>query len=578
MIIRELVTRLGWSVDNTGVREYDATFARLTASAERFTSGMRLAMLGIGAAIAGVATGVALAIPAIAKAGDEMQGQINTLSGVLESSDEAARAYDRLYQSARDTGGKIEDTVQSFARYDLALKKNGKTTDEVVDFIADLQQAMVAYGVKGAQAASVTLQLGQALGKGKLNDDELTSIRTAMPQMVEAVRKALNMTDEEFEKAASKGELTTAKVLGHISAFTAEAKKRAADMPLTMDKATKIFLTTWKRFLADIDRAFRISERLAQAIKAVADALERWRKLIPMIAAMVPTVDRLKSSLIALGIMFTVIFGAQLIAALGGAAAAFRLLGVAVAALGRGVLVAMLPFAALAMWFLIIEDFVSWLQGKRSLFGDRLGDFKTFKEQAEAQFDALKERLLGWWAPIGAQLEKDFKAIGDLFDALWERMKEKAIVFRDAMVDIGNAVRDAFLSAFQAIAEKLDALKAFVAAAKEALGLGGAEEPAGSGSDPDAQAQRRRNFQNRSQGLYPEPGAAIGPQSYNAGPQTIQQNFGGVTVNAAGASGAEVAAGARQGVAAAAREMTGDLGGAARSLSMSMPRAETAAA
>ena len=61
-----------------------------------------------------------------------------------------------------------------------------------------------------------------------------------MPQMVEALRKALNMTDEEFEKAAKNGEAHTAKILGHISAFTGEASKRAANMPLTMKQATDI--------------------------------------------------------------------------------------------------------------------------------------------------------------------------------------------------------------------------------------------------------------------------------------------------------------------------------------------------
>ena len=80
-----------------------------------------------------------------------MQQQINTLTGVLESSDEAAEAYDRLYQAARQTGANIQGTVDAFARYDIALKKNGKTTEEVVDFISDLQRAMVAYGVKGCR-------------------------------------------------------------------------------------------------------------------------------------------------------------------------------------------------------------------------------------------------------------------------------------------------------------------------------------------------------------------------------------------------------------------------------------------
>ena len=51
-----------------------------------------------------------------------------------------------------------------------------------------------------------------------------------------------------------------------------------------------------------------------------------------------------------------------------------------------------------------------------------------------------------------------------------------------------------------------------------------------------------------------------------------------VPVTATGASGAEVAAGARSGVAQAARDMVSDLGGVARGLSMSMPLSETAAA
>ena len=55
-------------------------------------------------------------------------------------------------------------------------------------------------------------------------------------------------------------------------------------------------------------------------------------------------------------------------------------------ALGRAVLVAAPPSARMVAWFHIIEDFVSWLQGKCSLFGDRFGDVETVGENIRKAF------------------------------------------------------------------------------------------------------------------------------------------------------------------------------------------------
>lgn len=702
MIVRELVSRLAFVVDARGADQYDARFEQTARKAEsaarrvvggfqRFAVGMAIwgeiaSSIGQAVQMVGVA---ALAIP---RAGDAMTKNINALTGALGDAQAAAGVYDSLYQGVRSLGVSLDDTVKSFGSYDLALKKNGRSTAETVDFVVGLQAAMTAFGVSGAQAASVTLQLGQALGKGKLNGDELVSLREAMPRLVDAMREALNMTDEEFAKAAEKGELTADKLIGPIFEFTRKARQDVEKLPLTMERAFAGFVTTISRFAADIDKAFRLSERIALAIRSVSDALERWRQYIPMVAALVGEMGDLQTAAISLGASLLAVFGGPVLAA------------------ARTLVAALLPLtlklAAFAALFLLIEDFVAWTRGKDSFFRDFLGDPAEVFAPLAAMFETVKAAALAMFGDIGGQAGAAWEALRAALPTL-EEAKAKFLEVRDAVVaafqavwpsvaaagagafaglsadgaalaavlaglfasvspalrglsadgeELGRIVRalpeawrlfqadvaqiiavlqeawrafaadlaqiaavareawrlftgdlDAFAAGVRVLAELArgvlagafgavgGAIGAAFAKAREFVdwlrsNLPGAEGAgAGASSDPAGQEQRRRNFQNRMQGLYEN----IQPQSFTpqvgpgqmvnpvAGPVNAPQN-NNITVNvpvtATGSTGAEVAAGARSGVTAGVRDMIADLGGLGRGLGVAMPRAEPAAA
>ena len=95
-----------------------------------------------------------------------------------------------------------------------------------------------------------------------------------------------------------------------------------------------------------------------------------------------------------------------------------------------------------------------------------------------------------------------------MFGELWDFLEAKAKTFGDAMSAIGAAVRAALEAMFGPVIDIIDKAKAAAEWLRSNLGGAGGE---GATSDPAAQEQQRRNFQNRMQGLYPEPGVTVAP-------------------------------------------------------------------
>ena len=553
MIVRELTTRLGFVTDSTGAKKYDADLTRI----ERRAKDTGAAIIGTTAAIGTIVgnwvadigqrigAGIIAAGKAIPLAGDAMRQSIATINSTLEDTPEAERVYEKLYQAVRETGAGLEESAKSFAKWHLTLSEVGKSADDTVDTVTGLQAAFAATGKSKGDINSIIEQLGDALSAKKLSGDEFKSLKDSLPEFIKFLLEKLGKSSEELEKLADDQKLALDMWLDPLMEFARRGTKRLADSPLTMARAWAGLKTTAGRLAADLDKILGLSAGIARGLKGIADGLEAIRKKLPAIQDFIRGFGGLSSSIIAAGIMLALYFGPT-------AVALVRLLTVAVWGLARGIIVAFLPLAGIVAWFLIIEDFIGWIQGKRSLFGERFGDFEAVKAQAVAifeevkatilgKFEEAKERLLGWFGPIGAQLAKDAAAIGVVFSDVWAFLEAKARTFAEAMSAIGAAVRAALEAMFGPITAVIDQAKAAAEWLRSNLsGPGGA----GATSDPEAQEQRRRNFQNRMQGLYPEPGATVapavpGPASWNA-PQNNDIDIQ-VSVNAPGGSGAEIA-------------------------------------
>jgi hypothetical protein len=369
--------------------------------------------------------------------------------------------------------------------------------------------------------------------------------------------------------------------------FARLQREQIDKIPTLFSREWRGFVITIERFAAEIDRAFKFSERMARGLRAISDMIERWRGHIATVKAFVDSLGDLSSVVNALTVTLL---------AVGASSAVISQLVFWFAIFASKVL-------AVAAAFLFIEDFFAWIQGKDSIIGDLAGSFDDVQKAVLAQFPWL-EQLKQWFLDFQAmQAEGKLLSFGGSAAEI-ERIlallgQVKALFAAEGFLSVEGSIKE-FERLYQILSTigyyvaggfKLawDGIVASIRAIADAIGwldrqfqkfrenieaqrgpsLGDPGGGAGLNIVPQPQSLQMPQM---------APGAVISPAAAAGAPVQNNDIRIEVPVTATGASGAEVAAGARSGVAQAARDMVSDLGGVARGLSMSMPLSETAAA
>ena len=108
------------------------------------------------------------------------------------SQTQAAQGYANLASRIGSSVGSVKELQAVYEGLEIVLLKNAKTTQE---------------------AASLQLQLNQALGKGTLNGDEFRSIAENAPEILRQLAKDAGVAESAIKDLASEGFVTTEKLI-----------------------------------------------------------------------------------------------------------------------------------------------------------------------------------------------------------------------------------------------------------------------------------------------------------------------------------------------------------------------------
>ncbi|MFO0160110.1 MAG: tape measure protein, partial [Alphaproteobacteria bacterium] len=180
-------------VGETGQR----SLARIQGGAERASRALDLLDVAVrGVQIAGLAAG----LRAVVVAGDALTQSMGRLNTALGSVERAGEIYDRLYQDSLQTGVAVRESVDAFARFSIAAREIGATSDQVATLVGGLQRIAIASGASQQEISSATQQLAQALASGTLQGDELRSILEGLPTLAQALARELGVSIGELRK------------------------------------------------------------------------------------------------------------------------------------------------------------------------------------------------------------------------------------------------------------------------------------------------------------------------------------------------------------------------------------------
>ncbi len=223
------------------------------------------------------AAGVAGGIMHVARAGDAMTTSLNRLQAATGSVAEASRVYEELGRLALQTGVAAGESAGAFARFSIAAREIGATNTEVVQLVRTIQQAGAIAGSSTQETASATLQLSQALASGRLQGDELRSILEAMPNLAEELARALGVSIGELRRMGEAGELTSRRVFDALLQASTRINEQFQQLTPTMSQSFSVLGVAMTTFVERLDRAAELSQTIAAAARAAANALNSIR-------------------------------------------------------------------------------------------------------------------------------------------------------------------------------------------------------------------------------------------------------------------------------------------------------------
>lgn len=432
-IARELVTLLRYQVDSSGLKQYEkagtSAFGRLGASLRRigtnmagagrnaraifhgFNQGIRdgirehiafnrvqrqavqqTQQMGRGYnAIGGQLRTLAAAIFSIGSARliDEFAGADARVSLTVDDS-ELKDTLDNIFTIAQDAGQQYEATAGLFEKVNRNQKDLGISTAQSLQLTRTIGQAMtIGGGSQAAQQAALT-QLGQALGAGVLRGDELNSIIEQAPALANKIAIALGTSVGKLKELGEQGKITakaiTEGLLKQSEAINAEFDR----MPKTFGRGATIMRNAWGRFIYELNKGTRASERFYDLSKLVAENMKEIATAAGLGALVYGLMQARK------------------------AAGAFRL--ASLAALGPWLRMA----AVVTAIALAGEDVLTWLRGGESVLGSLIGRSSEWQVQIDAvkgAFEGIKN-MLGGVDQSTADFAKRWGTIGILIFGL----------------------------------------------------------------------------------------------------------------------------------------------------------------
>lgn len=402
MIVRELITRLGFSADNAQLQKYESSI-NTTAIAARN-------LVGIFAA--------SVSLRALQQVGDETQSLEARIGQLPQTAGDAGKAFDEVAQHASAARQDLKAYADVYTRIGNAAQDFIKSQDELLQVTDTLSKALVVGGATAQEQASAFLQFSQGLGAGALQGDEFRAMAEAAPQYMTELAKSLGIPRGELKKLGSEGKLTTQQIIEATKKMSATFDDKFRKMPMNIGQA---FVTIQNKFAMMVAKLNRKSKAISTIANFIVDAFDNVSSGLMSIGSVIDKVISKtvgwESALRLLAISFALAMVPRII---GGIKDITKALNLMFLQLLRNP--AFLVFAGIvAILALIIEDLWVFQKGGKSAIGRFINWIKDAKKGFSILWEDLKKTMEGWKDSIG----KIGEDLADAFIKPWEERIEK---------------------------------------------------------------------------------------------------------------------------------------------------------
>lgn len=428
-------------VTNKQMRGIEARTAKMSSNLNRsFQDSLRGAV-----ALAGTAIG----FQEIQQYADAWTEAGNKIAAAAKSSGVQARSLGELRQGADDARVSLGDYVDLYAKLIRSASGVAKSEQEIATATTIVSKAFKAGGAGAQEQAAGILQLGQALGSGVLQGDELRSLRENAPLIAQAIATEFKTTIAGLKQLGADGKLTSDRVFKAIL-----AAQRPIEAQFNATNATIA------------DGFTRLKNSVTEYIGTTAEAYGVTQTINGVLAAMAGNIGSVANAAAAAAVILAASFGRG--AAIAGVAALANPFVLLAAAVGTA------AFAITALW----DDIVP-LQGSFATLGDyatALWDAMSAGAEATNQavvaaFDTIVSSINTALSGVGTSIEGVWNAVKTGINAIINSFKTLSDVVVATFETVPAAIGDAVLSAMNAMVSGVETgINKVISAVNTAIG------------------------------------------------------------------------------------------------------------
>lgn len=471
MIVRELIHRLGFDVDDSQLRRFNRTLKVTENNIQGALSGVEnlsRRMRNIGAGLtAFVSVPIALIGLKSVQTASQLEQMDIAFTTILRDADKAKKLMKELFDFVKETPFQIKD-VQKNAQLLLGMGIESEKLIKTMNAMGN-----VAAGLS-VPLERIALNFGQVRAQGKLTGPELRDFARAGIPIIRKLAEGLGVAESQVRDLVSKGVVSFKDVEKAFFDMSEEggiffnlmkkqSKTTAGLWSNLMDSVTLASATLGRQII----RVLRLNKIIKTMSEIIEKAEEKFKKLSPPI----------KTAIVLLG-AFLVVIG-PVILALGALGLSIVSIAVAVG-IFQAVILPFLPIllavaAALAVagiaFALLADDIFIWATGGDSVIGGFLGNFDIFKDRVMKGLKLIRDLFIGFWRGVNSgdfslfkkTLKKlapfVLKAIGEILKFIF--VKIPVVMFKIAKL-ITRVLIKAFIKVFKFLVKAFINLSRFI--------------------------------------------------------------------------------------------------------------------
>lgn len=263
-------SRLRGQIDQT-----QRTFRSQTQSLRTDLDGLQARTAGVGGAITGLFSRLAVQLGAVLSLGklggiaDEYNNLQARLKLASRNTEEFNAANEDVVSIATRARVPLSQTAELYTRIAASVKDLPVAQKDISGVTEAVALSLRISGASAAESSSAMLQFSQAIASGVLRGEEFNAINEAAPRLLQGLAKSLGVQTGQLRAMAKEGELTRDVLINGLLQALPQLREEAVSLPSTIGSAFTELRNQLTIVVGQFDQATGFSRGFADTVNAI---------------------------------------------------------------------------------------------------------------------------------------------------------------------------------------------------------------------------------------------------------------------------------------------------------------------